>query len=158
MYNPSLAPINNQPFDITLAHMDVKTQPNPLHHDHKIIMQGLMERSPAKRLILMTFIDKKMDRACNIQAGCYPSSLKSHEQAHLQEDFWSERFSDSPEIKLIKPLDNCLNDKLQLKYVDQLVEQGFAFLNEDSADYTGYFIDVEYPIWLSSHRLYFKFS
>ena len=158
VYNPSREPINNRPFDITLAHLDVKTQPNPLTHEHKTIVQGLMDRSPAKRLILMTFIHKKLDRASNIQAGCYPSSVKAHEQDHLQEDFWSERFSDAPEIKLIKPQDGNLNTKLQLDHVDQLVEQSFSFLKEDSSNYVGYFIDVEYPLWLTSHRFYLGFT
>ncbi len=158
VYNHTIEPINCQPFDITISHLDIKTQPNPIIHDHRNIIQGLMERSPAKRLILMTFIDKELDRSSNIQAGCYPASVKAHEIDHLQEDLWSERFSDSPEVKLFKPNDQNLNSKLHLNHVDQLVELGFAFLKEDYGDYVGYFIDVDYPLWLTSHRLYFKFT
>ena len=157
IYNHTVEPINSAPFNITLAHLDTKTQPNPLSDSHKIICQSLMQRSPAKRLILVALMDKTLDKGCDIQAGCYPMSVKIHEKGHQPEDFWSERFSDSPEIKLFSPDDKSLSLKLKMEKVDSLIESGFKLLNENAEDYVGYFIDIEYPLWLTSHRFYFTF-
>ncbi|MFT4927790.1 MAG: hypothetical protein ACI8WB_003904 [Phenylobacterium sp.] len=158
IYNHTLAPIECNQFDITLARMDVKAQPNPLTDAHKIICQGQLGRSPAKRLIMMSFMAKSLDKGCTIQSGCYPTSLAVHETDHQPEDLWSERFSDSPEIKVFTPADQSLNNILKLSHVDELVRQSFAFIQQDPQDFVGYFSDIEYPLWLTSHRLYFEFS
>ena len=117
-----------------------------------------MQRSPAKRLILVALLDKKLDQACQIQSGCYPASVKIHEIGHQPEDLWGERFSDAPEIKIFNPEDTSLAAKLKVEHMDGLLKTGFELLKEKADNFVGYFIDVEYPLWLTSHRFYFKFE
>ena len=158
IYNHILPPVECGKFDITLAHLDAKSQPNPLHDRHKIICQGQIGRSPAKRLIMLSFMAKSLDKGCTIQSGCYPSSLAAHETTHHPEDLWSERFAQLPEIKVFNPSDAGLNSVLKLSHVERLVQQCFTLVGENPNDFVGYFSDVEYPLWLTSHRLYFEFA
>jgi len=158
VYNHTVESEDFRCFDITLGHYDYKTQPNPLSNEHKIICQSVMQRSPAKRLVLIGLIDKRLDKGSDIQSGCYPASVRIHEKDHRPEDLWSERFSDVPEIKLFQPGDGTLSGKLKLEKIDELIELGFELLNEDPKNFTGYFIETEFPLWLTSHRFYFKFD
>lgn len=158
IYNHTLHQFDRQKFDITLAHLDVKTQANPLSDDYKIVCQSLMQRSPAKRLVIMTFIEKELDLSSSVQGGCYPSSIKAHEKGHRPEDLWSERFSDSPEIKLISPEERQLSLKLKVDQLDNIIADSFALLGEQRENFAGYYMDVDYPLWLTSHRFYFVFK
>lgn len=157
VYNHTLENNSLSNFDIALAHYDYKTQPNPLTDEHKIICQSIMQRSPAKRLVLMALVDKWLDKGSDIQSGCYPASVRIHEKDHQPEDLWSERFTDVPEIKLFQPGDGSLSAKLRLNNIDRLIDLGFELLDEEPSNFTGYFIETEYPLWLTSHRFYFKF-
>ncbi len=157
VYNHTMEGGGFSQFDIALAHFDYQTQPNPLTHEPKTICQSLLQRSPAKRLLLFALVDKRLDKASDIQSGCYPTSVRVHEKDHRPEDLWSERFIDSPEIKLFQPGDADLAVKTKLDKIDPLIEMGFNLLDESPDDYTGYFIEAEYPLWLTSHRFYFKF-
>ena len=158
IYNHTLHQFDRQKFDITLAYLNVKTQANPLFDDYKIVCQGEMQRSPAKRLLLMTFIEKELDLSSSVQGGCYPSSIKMHQQGHRPEDLWSERFSDSPEIKLISPEERLLSLKLKVDPLDSMIADSFSLLGEQRDNFAGYYMDVDYPLWLTSHRIYFVFK
>lgn len=158
IFDHTQQPVDCRKFDITLAHMDVKTQPEPVHNDYKILCQSLVQRSPAKRLILISFLERQLAKASSVQAGCYPSSMKIHERGHQPEDLWSERFSESPEIKLFNPEQASLSQSLQLPYLDALTSFGCNLLNQSPEEFVGYYIDIEYPMWLTSHRFYFEFG
>ncbi|WMS87091.1 hypothetical protein [Pleionea litopenaei] len=155
VYDQTLPPINGGRFNITTAHFDARTQPNPLMDDYKVVCQSLMQRSPAKKIALVTFMERELGQQARVQGGCYPSSIKVHEKLHQPEDLWCERFSESPEIQLINPDDPMLNSKLNVDFADELLANGFAMLGANPKDYMGYMMCVDYPVWLTSHRFYF---
>ncbi|NVJ49988.1 MAG: hypothetical protein HWE13_08935 [Gammaproteobacteria bacterium] len=157
VYDHTLPPINSGQFNITTAHFDARTQPNPLMDDYKVVCQSLMQRSPAKRIALVTFIERELGQHARIQGGCYPSSVKIHEKFHQPEDLWCERFSESPEINLVNPSEPQLDNKLKVDFADNLVGCGFEMLGADPNQYIGFMMYVDYPIWLTSHRFYFVF-
>ncbi|TQV89734.1 hypothetical protein [Aliikangiella coralliicola] len=158
IYNHTLAPVDSKKFDISVVFLDYKTQRNPIQHEHKIFCQSLMQRSPAKRIFMLSLIEKELDRASTIQSGCYPSSIKAHEIGHNPEDLWSERFSDSAEIKLFKPTEEGIGTKSNIPHIDALMSQVFEILGDDPARYIGYHLDLDYPLWLTSQRIYYDFS
>ncbi|WP_444997774.1 hypothetical protein [Aliikangiella sp. IMCC44359] len=158
IYNHTLEPINSEKFDITLANLDLKTQLNPMKKGHKVICQSISQRSPAKRLVLLSMIEKDFAKLSSIQAGCYPISIKALEMVHTPDDLWSERFSDSPEIMLFKPEEEKLSAKSGVAHIDELLAQTFMLLNDDPSNYVGFYLDVDYPLWHTAHRFYYEFT
>ncbi|WP_196140294.1 hypothetical protein [Aliikangiella sp. G2MR2-5] len=157
IFNHTKEPIECGKFDITLAHLDTRTLVNPIKSEIKVVCQSLLQRSPAKKLVLATLVDKRLDQKSTVQCGCYPSSVKIHEKEHTPEDLWSERFSESLEIKLFKPEEKILSEKVKIECADELIDLAFRLLNEKTENFVGYFIEAEYPLWLTSHRFYYKF-
>jgi hypothetical protein len=158
IYNHSLPPIDGKKFDITIAYGEVKAQRNPSNSEHKILCQSLMQRSPAKRIILLTLIEKQLDKDCHLNAGCYPSSMKAQEAANNPEELWSDRILDAPEVKLFNPEIEKMSVKCGLNHFDELIEHSAALIGDDLNRYVGYYLDVDYPLWLTSQRFYFDFS
>ncbi len=158
IYNHSLLPKDKKKFDITTAFLEMQFQDSPLHGGPTILCQGLMQRSPAKKLILLTLMNKNLDKRSTVQGGCYPSSMRALEAGHNAEELWNDKFSDSPEIKLFYPESENLAGKTGVANVDDLIAETMFFLSEDPADYVGYYLELEYPLWLTSQRFYFDFS
>ncbi len=157
IYNHLLEPIDGKKFDITLAFGETKTQGNPVKGNHKIICQSMNLRSPAKRGILLTMIEKDLDKHGTLHAGCYPASMKAQEAGQNPEELWSDRILDAPEIKLFNPDNENLNMKCGIEDFDELVSQAMTILDDDISNYVGYYVDVEYPLWLTTERFYFDF-
>ena len=132
-------------------------QKNPKRDAYKIICQSLLQRSPAKRLVLVSLMERSLARASTVQCGSYPSSQKIHEYLHHPENLWSERFSEDPEIRLFRPDETALSGKLRMEHIDELIAFGFELLGMHSSQFDGYYIDVDFPLWLTCHRFYFEF-
>ncbi|MET1256883.1 hypothetical protein [Aliikangiella maris] len=158
IFNHTLEPVNCNKFDITITNLDIKSQSNPMRKGHKVICQNIMQRSPARRLVLLSLIERELDKYRSIQAGCYPISLKAMEIGHSPEDLWSERFADTPEIKLFNPTEELLSSKSGISHIDDLLAQTFLLIGDDPNNYVGYYLDVEYPLWQTSHRFYYEFN
>lgn len=158
IYNHTLAPIECNKFDMTTMFLDYKTQPNPIGDAHKNICQSLMQRSPARRVFMLSLVENGLDKASTIQTGCFPSSMKAQEIGHNPEELWCEKFPDSPEVKLFKPEKERIGAKAGIAHLDDLLSQTFAMIGDDPAAYHGYYLDVEYPLWLTTHRFYLDFS
>ena len=158
IYNHSLLPEDKNKFDISIIFIDFKTQPNPLLNNHKTICQSLMQRSPAKRIFMLSLIENELDKASKIQAGCYPSGMKAQEVGHNPEELWSERFMDLPEVKLFPLEEEQMNSRTGISNLQPMLKQTFAMIDDDLDNYTAYSLDVDYPLWLATHRFYFDFS
>ena len=158
IYNQNLNPSLTEKFDITMAFQVLKGQKSPLHGGPKVMSQGLMQRSPAKKLILLTLMNKKLDKRSAVQGGCYPSSVRALEIGHNPEDLWSDKFSDSSEIKILDTDSESMAEKTGVDNADQLIAEVMRLLRDDVTNYTGYFLEVDYPLWLTSQRFYFDFS
>lgn len=149
-------PITNYDrFDATFIFNNPDELVDPLSHDSQCSSTSISIKNPAKKLRLLVLIEKQLDRHSCVNVGCYHSNQKVEEGKLSLEDMWTERLPEFPELRLID-----LNAGAQALHWDTVQQQKldylFRYASLDPANYRCYLMEVDYPIWSSTYRIYFE--
>ncbi|WP_440056622.1 hypothetical protein ACSLBF_21170 (plasmid) [Pseudoalteromonas sp. T1lg65] len=160
-YSPSNSglvfdPIKDAPeFDATFIFNNPDELVDPLTHDSKCSSTSISIKNPAKKLFLLVLIEKELDRKSTVNVGCYHGNQKVEEGKLSATDMWTERLPEFPELRLIdlnaRPhlLLNSPSYSEKLNYL-------FRYAGLNTEDYSCYLLEVEFPIWSSTYRIYFE--
>ena len=144
--------LNNhgQPFDATFLMSNPDELVNPLMNRSQCSSTFLTVKSPTKKLTMMVFLERKIDMRSSVSVGCYLSNEKVEDKRLRDADISHEQMSNTPEVKIINlnSLPDSSKDKTLANYM-------FKYANLDSQDFICYLIEMDYPIWSSTYRIYF---
>ncbi len=158
IYDHTSINLENKLFNATLGYFNPNAQHNPLTTDAYVNTHGAFCRSPTKRNLIISLIEKRLALHSIPKAGCYQTSVKIQETSHHSDEIWNDRLTGTPEITLFNPASSYFEKTLGLDHVGTLIEQCAEMLQVDLVDYLGYYIDIDYPIWLTTYRIYFDFE
>ncbi|NOU50171.1 hypothetical protein HG263_06400 [Pseudoalteromonas sp. JBTF-M23] len=162
-YSPSNSGIvfddlpNAPVFDATFIFNNPDELVNPLTHQSQCSSTSISIKNPTKRLTLLVLVDKAIDRSSNVNVGCYHGNQKVEEGKLNASDMWTERLPDFPELSIISLQNphNLLNKDQQMQ---AKVKYLLDYANLDADRFVCYLMDVDYPIWSATYRIYFEHS
>lgn len=148
---------DEMPFDATFLFNNPKESLNPLLGKHKTTVHSISIKIPTKRLVMMVFMDKQLDKRSSVNVGCYPNSVVLERQKHSYDEIWNDRFPEFPELKIVNSL-TSIKELTGINQSDEMVHYLFDYGKLKKEDFVCYMIDVKYPIFSSAYRIYFEFS
>ena len=143
------------PFDATFIFTNPDEIKNPLVSNTQSSSTAISIKNPTKRLIMMVFIEKKLDRCSTVNVGCYSTNHSVPEGQLSAKEVWSDRLPEYPELKVINlqsPSAQNIDGIDIKKYYDYL----FSCSDLDPTEFVCYLMDVPFPIWSSCYRIYFE--
>lgn len=146
-----------QPFDATFLFNNPKDSQNPLTSEYKTTVHSISVKIPTKRLVMLMFLDKQLDRRSSVNVGCYPNSIVLERQHHTYDEIWNDRFPEFPELKIVNSL-TSVKELTDIERSDEMIQYLFDYAKLDKEQFVCYMIDVQYPIWASTYRIYFEFA
>jgi len=162
-YSPSNSGIvfNDLPgaksFDATFLFCNPDELANPLEHESKCSSTSISIKNPTKKLVMLVFIEKKLDMRSTVNVGCYSGNQKVEEGKLRSDDMWTERLAEFPELKVLHP-DSPGAQVNGTMAIGEMSDYLFSFANLDKKDFSCYLLEVAYPIWSSTYRIYFEHS
>ncbi|AZZ96275.1 hypothetical protein [Pseudoalteromonas sp. R3] len=142
-------------FDATFIFNNPDELVDPLSHASKCSSTSISIKNPAKKLRLLVLIEKQLDRHSCVNVGCYHGNQKVEEGKLSVEDMWTERLPEFPELRLIDLAAGAQalhGDATQQQKLDYL----FRYAALDPTNYSCYLMEVDYPIWSTTYRIYFE--
>lgn len=130
---------------------------NPLTHSSQCSSTSISIKNPAKKLTLIVFVDKKINKTSNVNVGCYHGNQKVEEGKLSASDMWTERLPDFPELKIIS-LDSPSNYFTKNPDIAEKVDFLLSYSETARTQFVCYLMEVDYPIWSSTYRVYFEHS
>lgn len=145
------------PLDATFLFSNPDELANPLTHHSRCSSTSISIKTPTKKLLMLVFLDKKIDMRSTVNVGCYSGNQKVEEGKLRADDMWTELLPDYPELRILHAASP------QAKVADgiavgEMSDFLFRFSGQNKADFIGYFMEVDYPIWSSTYRIYFQHS
>lgn len=147
---------SEKPFDATFIFNDPQDSKNPLTGHFKTTTHSISIKIPTKRLVMLVFLDKECDKRSSVNVGCYPYSLQVERQEHTYDEIWNDRFPEFPDLKILNPL-TSVSELTEIEQADEMVQYLFDYAQVDREDFVCYMIDVSYPIWSTTYRVYFEY-
>ncbi|WP_444994349.1 hypothetical protein [Aliikangiella sp. IMCC44359] len=144
------------PFNATFLFNNPDEINNPLTSDTKSSATGIAIKNPTKRLVMMVFMERKLDIRSTVNVGCYSANPISESDLSLN-DIWEDRFPEFPELKIINQDSPIANESNGFKY-GHLTDYMFKYAGLDKKDFVCYLMEVSYPIWSACYRIYFEHS
>ena len=143
------------PFDACFLFSNPDELANPLVHQSKCSSTSISIKSPTEKLIMMVFLDKKLDMRSSVNVGCYSNNQKVEEGKLRASDMWTERLPEFPELNVLHLNSERANIIDGLK-VGEMSDYLFNYSNLNKEDFVCYMMEVDYPIWSSTYRIYFE--
>jgi hypothetical protein len=105
----------------------------------------------------LVFLDKAIDMRSTVNVGCYQGNQKV-DDGHLKaSDMWTERLPSFPDLKIVNLLSPNISSSSSLNIVE-LTDYQFKFAQLDKQNFVCYMMEINYPIWSSTYRIYFEHS
>ncbi len=145
------------PFDATFLFSNPDELANPLTHQSRCSSTSISIKTPTRKLIMAVFLDKKIDIRSTVNVGCYSGNQKVEDGRLRAEDMWTELLPDYPDLTILhaaSPAAKVVADVEVGAQSDFL----FQFAGLQKQDFVCYFMEVDYPIWSSTYRIYFQHS
>jgi hypothetical protein len=162
-YSPSNSGIvfddfsENKPFNATFLFDNPDELANPITHQSHCSSTSLSIRNPTKKLVMLVFLDKAIDMRSTVNVGCYQGNQKV-DDGHLKaSDMWTERLPSFPDLKIVNLLSPNISSSSSLNIVE-LTDYQFKFAQLDKQNFVCYMMEINYPIWTSTYRIYFEHS
>jgi len=162
-YSPSNSGIvfddfsDNKPFDATFLFDNPDELANPITHQSHCSSTSISIRNPTKQLVMLVFLDKSIDMRSTVNVGCYQGNQKV-DDGHLKaSDMWTERLPSFPDLKIANLLSPNIASSSSLNIVE-LTDYQFNFAQLDKQNFVCYLMEINYPIWSSTYRIYFEHS
>jgi len=148
---------SNVNFDATFLFSNPDELANPLIHESKCSSTSISIKNPTKKLIMLVFLEKKIDMRSTVNVGCYSGNQKVEEGKLRSDDMWTERLPEFPELKVLHPdsPDAQVKDGI---VIGEMSDYLFNFAKLNKADFSCYMLEVDHPIWSSTYRVYFEHS
>lgn len=143
-----------QPFDATFMFSNPDEIQNPLAKETLCSSTFISVKSPTKKLTMVVFLERKIDMCSSVNIGCYHSSEKVEDKSLRDSDAWTEHLPGAPELKLVN-LDSPIRNTNIPEQVIELSDYMFNYAELDRKNFVCYLMEVEYPIWSSTYRIYF---
>jgi len=144
-------------FDATFLFSNPDELANPLEHESKCSSTSISIKNPTKKLVMLVFLEKKLDMRSSVNVGCYSGNQKVEEGKLRSDDMWTERLPEFPELKVLHP-DSPGAQVNGSVPIGEMSDYLFSFANLDKRDFSCYLLEVEHPIWSSTYRIYFEHS
>ena len=90
-------------FDATFLFSNPDELANPLEHESKCSSTSISIKNPTKKLVMLVFLEKKLDMRSRVNVGCYSGNQKVEEGKLRADDMWTERLPEFPELKVLHP-------------------------------------------------------
>jgi len=145
---------NVDAFDATFLLSNPDELSNPLREKSKCSSTFISIKSPTKKLTMMVFLERKIDMRSTVNIGCYQSSQNIKDKAHRDNDSWTDHLPGFAELKIVN-LDAPRHDSNIDESIRDLSDYMFNFTQLDKKDFVCYMMEVDYPIWSSTYRIYF---
>lgn len=142
------------PFDATFLFSNPDEIQNPLFENTQCSSTFISVKSPTQKLTMAIFLERKIDLQSSVNIGCYHSPEKVEDKKLRDSDAWTEHLPGDPELKLVN-LDSPIRNSNISNEVIELSDYMFSYANLDRKNFVCYLMDVEYPIWSSTYRVYF---
>lgn len=150
-------PPHNYPEEVSKI-ANFKHYPNDLTHpSYGGKMAGLAAvevRSPCKKLYFLVFLENKLAMQSIANPGIYSSGLHL---GYTPASIWYDRLYSEADVTVF-PAQSNLAKKLNFPKANELVDSFFSLTNSKKEDFYGYLVEVDYPIWSISYRLFFPSS
>ncbi|SFD18491.1 hypothetical protein [Pseudoalteromonas denitrificans] len=146
---------NNEPFDASFLFSNPDELANPLVHESKCSSTSISIKTPTEKLVMMVFLDKKLDMRSTVNVGCYANNQKVEEGKLKAADMWTERLPEFPELNVLHVSSERARNIAALN-VGEMSDYLFNFANLNKDDFVCYMMEINYPIWSSTYRIYFE--
>ncbi|MDP5214530.1 hypothetical protein ORJ66_15860 [Pseudoalteromonas tunicata] len=143
------------PFDATFLFSNPDELANPLHHNNHCSSTSISIKNPTEKLVMMVFLDKKIDMKSSVNVGCYQGNQKVEEGKLSAKDMWTEKLPDYPELRIVNLNAPSLQAIAGIN-IQQYVDFIFTFSQLNKEQFVCYLMEVDYPIWSSTYRIYFE--
>lgn len=148
---------NHHPFDATFLFNNPDELANPITHQSHCSSTSISIKNPTKKLVMLVFLDKQIDMRSTVNVGCYQGNQKV-EDGHLRAtDMWTERLPEFPQLTIVNLLSPNITSSSELNIVE-LTDYQFNFSQLNKQDFVCYMMEIDYPIWSSTYRIYFEHS
>lgn len=145
------------PFDATFLFNNPDGAANPLTCDVSTSNHSISIKMPTQRLVFLVFLDKRFDRRSTVSVGCYPNSMQAEREQHSSDEVWNDRFPEFPDLKIVHTL-TSVTELTSINTADSMIAYLFDYAQLSRDDFVCYMIDVKYPIWSSTYKIYFEFD
>ena len=143
------------PFDATFVFSNPDEIENPLKSNTKSSSTAISIKNPTKRLIMMVFMERKLDMCSTVNVGCYSANHPIPEGHLSADEVWNDRLPEFPELKIVNQDSPIAKQTDSLEY-GELSDFLFQLAGLDKQEFVCYMMDVPYPIWSSCYRIYFE--
>ncbi len=147
---------DDKPFDATYLFHNPDEIENPLTSNTNSSSTAISIKNPTKHLIMMVFIERKLDIRSTVNVGCYSGSNIPEGDLSVDE-VWNDKLPEFPELKIVSQNSPVAVESHNKEY-GHLTDYLFKHVGLDKNDYVCYLMDVSYPIWSTSYRIYFEHS
>ncbi|TQV86359.1 hypothetical protein [Aliikangiella coralliicola] len=147
----------HNPFDATFVFCNPDEIKNPLNSDTKSSSTAISIKNPTKRLVMMVFMEKKLDMCSSVNVGCYSANNSIPEGQLSVDEIWDDRFPEFPELRIVNQ-DSPIASGVEGYEYGYLTDFLFRCADLNKKDFVCYLMDVPYPIWSSCYRIYFEHS
>jgi hypothetical protein len=130
---------------------------NPLTHSSQCTSTSISIRNPARKLTLLVFVDKKINASSNVKVGCYHVNQKVEEAKLNAADMWTERLPDFPQLQIVS-LESPNNYITEHPELAEKIAFLLNYSELEDTQFACYVMDVDFPIWSSTYRIYFEHS
>jgi len=146
---------SHEPFDASFLFSNPDELANPLVHQSKCSSTSISIKSPTEKLVMMVFLDKKLDMRSTVNVGCYSNNQRVEEGNLRASDMWTERLPEFPELNVLHTNSERAREINGLQ-VGEMSDYVFNYSNLNKDDFVCYMMEVDFPIWSSTYRIYFE--
>ncbi len=162
-YSPSNSGIifddfsNNKAFNATFLFDNPDELANPVTHQSHCSSTSISIRNPTQKLVMLVFLDKNIDMRSTVNVGCYQGNQKVDDGNLRASDMWTERLPGFPDLKIANLASPNIASTSSLNIVE-LTDYQFNFAQLSKQNFVCYMMEIDYPIWSSTYRIYFEHS
>jgi hypothetical protein len=145
---------DKNPFDATFLFSNPDEISNPLVEKSACSSTFISIKSPTKKLTMVVFLERKIDLCSSVNIGCYHSTEKVENKVLRDSDSWTEHLPSVPDLKVVN-LDSPMGRENISPKVIEYTNYMFNYAKLNKQDFVCYLMEVDYPIWSSTYRIYF---
>ncbi|RXJ74772.1 hypothetical protein CS022_00660 [Veronia nyctiphanis] len=143
------------PFNAGFVFSNPEQLINPLTGSSRCTSTSVSIRLPTKKLNMLVLVDKTLNQQSSVNIGCYLGNSTVNENHLRSSDMWTDRLPDFPKLKVVEfaGLASSFNSRsFTVNKLDYFVN----CFGLDKTRYSAYLLDVDFPIWSATYRVYFE--
>lgn len=116
---------------------------------------GTSCHSPTKQLAIIVLLPKSLARISLPNVGCYPASFGQNNKELVKQDFVFEKIPSALTVNTFQPGNFNYSQHLNSEYSKEIIDSAIACSGKNANDYTGFMVNVNFPLWLATYQIYF---